>query len=333
MPRRARCRRRGPRPPRRTSTDGGPPPGCGRWCARRVLVVPGVEHVEGGELPRRLGRGRQTGSQSSMRSAATRPCPMATVTDRSPGVTSPGGEDPRLSGHHRGVVCTTPRPRSTCSSPVRSDRSESCPRASTTESAASTSVRPGGLREAGLVELHLLDDDRTVLDVADGGQPAEPDALLLGLVDLAVVRRHPVPGPAVDDERVLGAEPLGRPGRVDGGVAAPVDRDPTTEQGSLPRLDPRGARSPRPARGRRTRPGCRPAGRPGRPTATRAASKSPPPCVAARSSTRVPAPAGRRGRGSAAPPRRAGPRQPVARDPPPHHPAGTGDSASLSTTS
>jgi hypothetical protein len=58
-------------------------------------------------------------------------------------------------------------------------------------------------------------------------------AFLQGLLDLEVVRRHLLARAAVDDDRFLGAEPLGGAGDVDGGVAAAVDHDAAAEQGLL----------------------------------------------------------------------------------------------------
>ena len=67
----------------------------------------------------------------------------------------------------------------------------------------------GRLREARLVELHPLDDELAVVGVLDRREPLHQHALLERLLDLEVVRRHPVARAAVDDDRLLGAEALG----------------------------------------------------------------------------------------------------------------------------
>ena len=76
------------------------------------------------------------------------------------------------------------------------------------------------------------------LDPADRREPVELDALLLGLGHLVLVGRHPLPGSAVDHHRVGSAEPLGAPGRVDGGVTAAVHRHAATQQRPVPLLQP-----------------------------------------------------------------------------------------------
>ncbi len=88
----------------------------------------------------------------------------------------------------------------------------------------------GRLREPVLVELHPLDREHAGLGPLDGRQPLHPDALLLGLLDLEVVRGHPVAGAAVDHDGVRRAEPPRRAGDVHRRVAAAVDRDAPAEQ-------------------------------------------------------------------------------------------------------
>jgi hypothetical protein len=73
--------------------------------------------------------------------------------------------------------------------------------------------------------------------VLDGGEPLHQDALLKGLLDLGVVRRHPLAGAPVDDHGFLGAQPLRGPGDVDRSVAAAVDRHAASEQRQLAVLD------------------------------------------------------------------------------------------------
>jgi hypothetical protein len=86
----------------------------------------------------------------------------------------------------------------------------------------------GRLREALVVERHLLDHDRGFAGLLDGRQPLDHDAFLQRLFDLEVVRRHLVAGAAVDDDR-LGAHALGGAGDVDGRVAAAIDHDAAAE--------------------------------------------------------------------------------------------------------
>ncbi len=65
----------------------------------------------------------------------------------------------------------------------------------------------------------------------DRGQPAHGDALVERLLDLYVVRGHPLAGPPVDHDGLGRAEsPRGARG-VHGGVPAAVDRDPAAEHG------------------------------------------------------------------------------------------------------
>ena len=91
----------------------------------------------------------------------------------------------------------------------------------------------GRLREARLVELHALDDQLAAVGLLDRGEPLHQHALLLGLLDLEVVRRHPLARAPVDDDRLLGAEPLRRPRRVHRRVPAAVDDDAAPEQRRL----------------------------------------------------------------------------------------------------
>ena len=114
----------------------------------------------------------------------------------------------------------------------------SWPSARTTLSAASLSVRPVGWGKPSVVELHLLDDQAVGLDPFDGREPVEDHAFLLGVRDLLGVGGHPLPGAAVDDHGVGGAQASGGPGGVDGRVAAAVHRDPAAEQRPLAVLQP-----------------------------------------------------------------------------------------------
>jgi hypothetical protein len=94
----------------------------------------------------------------------------------------------------------------------------------------------GAVRLAVLVELHHLDGE-LLADVGDGAQPVHLDALALGLLALLLVRRHLRGGAPVDHDGLLGAEPLGDPGGVHGGVAAAVDGDPASDHRLLAGAD------------------------------------------------------------------------------------------------
>ena len=84
-------------------------------------------------------------------------------------------------------------------------------------------VLPGRLRVPGGIQFHRLDRQFGPLEVGDRAQPVDPDALPLGVLRLLLVGGHLGPGAPVDDQRVVGAEPPGDPGRVHRGVAAAVD--------------------------------------------------------------------------------------------------------------
>ena len=89
----------------------------------------------------------------------------------------------------------------------------------------------GRLREAGLVELHLLDHELALVGLLDRWRAScisTPSSSRL--LDLEVVRGHPLARAPVDDDRLLGAEPLGRAGDVHRGVAAAVDDHAPPEQ-------------------------------------------------------------------------------------------------------
>ena len=88
----------------------------------------------------------------------------------------------------------------------------------------------GRLRKALVVERHLLDRDRSGLDVLDRRQPLHHHALFDRLLDLEVVGRHPVAGAAIDDDGFLRAEPLGGARDVERGIAAAIDHDLAPQQ-------------------------------------------------------------------------------------------------------
>ena len=88
----------------------------------------------------------------------------------------------------------------------------------------------GRLRKAVLVELHPLEHEPAFVRLLDRREPLHQDALLLGLLDLEVVRGHPLARPPVDDDRLLGAETLRGPRGVHRRVPAAVDHDAPAEQ-------------------------------------------------------------------------------------------------------
>jgi hypothetical protein len=90
---------------------------------------------------------------------------------------------------------------------------------------------PGAVGAAVLVELLDLDGEVGVPHRADGAQPVDPDALLLGVLRLGLVGGHLVAGAAVDDHGVVGSEPAGDAGGIHRGVSAAVHRDAPGEGG------------------------------------------------------------------------------------------------------
>jgi hypothetical protein len=86
-------------------------------------------------------------------------------------------------------------------------------------------MRPVGLREAGLVELHHLDLQLRPVEGRDRPQPVDPHALALGVLGLLDVGRHLPARPAVHDQRLVRTHATGHPGGVHRRVAAAVDRD------------------------------------------------------------------------------------------------------------
>ncbi len=178
----------------------------------------------------------------------------------------------------------------------------------------------GRLREAGLVELHALDHQLALVGTLDRRQPAHQHALLGGLLDLDVVSGHLLAGPPVDDDRVLGAEPLRRPGGVHRRVAAAVDRHAPAQQRLLAGLDAvqhRDGVEDVSGRAGRDVGALADLGADGEERGVESLRRAPPrgrsPCCSAR--------ARRRDRGSGSPRRRGLARQPIAGDPEPHHPA------------
>ncbi len=110
----------------------------------------------------------------------------------------------------------------------------SWPSARMTVSAARVSNRPVGCGKPVLVQFHGLDRQFRAVECGDGAQPVDLHALALGLLGFHLVGRHLLAGAAVDDERVVGAQPAGHPGGVHRGVAAAVDGHPAPDHGPLP---------------------------------------------------------------------------------------------------
>ena len=93
----------------------------------------------------------------------------------------------------------------------------------------------GRLREAALVEHHLLEHQFALVGMLDGGEPLHQHALLECFLHLEVVGGHRFACAAVDDDRLARAEALGGARRVHRRVAAAVDDDAAAEQRSAPR--------------------------------------------------------------------------------------------------
>jgi hypothetical protein len=143
------------------------------------------------------------------------------------------GEDARMAGHHAGID----RDRTVVESQSRHHGEQ--PQVDVLAQRQHQRIGldglelAGRLREAGFIQRHLLHHQRCLAGFLDGGEPLHLHAFLQGLLDLEVVRRHLLARAAVDDDRFLGAEPLGGAGDVDGGVAAAVHHDAAAEQGLL----------------------------------------------------------------------------------------------------
>ena len=88
-----------------------------------------------------------------------------------------------------------------------------------------------GLREALLVQRHLLHRDGRFAGLLDRGQPLDHHAFLQRLFHLEVVRRHLLAVAPVDDDGLGRTQPLGRARHVDRGVAATIDHHLATQHG------------------------------------------------------------------------------------------------------
>ena len=168
------------RRPRRRSSARRAISSCGLHGARRVRVVPGVEHVEGGELV--LGRRPvRVAAQPARRCGARPSCRGRRRPSRCarPGTMSPPAKIPGWPVIMFGPTFTTPSSTSIPGTPSSSERSASWPSASTSESASSSSSSPVGCGKPGLVELHLLEHELALVGLLDRREPLHHHALLL----------------------------------------------------------------------------------------------------------------------------------------------------------
>ena len=165
--------------------------------------------------------------------AASLPWPIATVTVRSAGTMSPPAKIPGWPVIMFGPTSTTPSSTSTPSTPSSSERSRVLAERQHHRVGLELLELAGRLREAGLVELHPLDTTlpSSARLIVDSQRISTPSSI--GLLDLEVVRGHPLAGAPVDDDRLAGAEPLRGARRVHRRVAAAVDDDPPAELRAL----------------------------------------------------------------------------------------------------
>ena len=113
--------------------------------------------------------------------------------------------------------------------------SVSWPSARITVSAASVSNRPVGCGKPDSSSSITSTCISGALERRDRAQPVDPHALPLGVLRLLLVRRHLLAGAAVDDQRLLRAQPPRHPRGVHRRVAAAVDRDAPPDHGPLAR--------------------------------------------------------------------------------------------------
>ena len=189
--------------------------------------------------------------------AAFLPWPTATVTVRSAGTMSPPAKMPGWPVIRSGPTCDDAVLDLDARHAVEQDEIGLLAEREHERVGLELLELAGRLREAGLVELHPLDHELALVGVLDRRQPPHQDALLERLLDLEVVRRHPLARAAVDDDRLLGAEAPGGARGVDRGVAAAVDDDAPAEQRPLLALHAAQQRDGVEDRARPCRPGCR----------------------------------------------------------------------------
>ena len=61
---------------------------------------------------------------------------------------------------------------------------------------------------------------------------------MFGLLDLFVIGRHLIPGPAVDDGNLLRSQTQGRTGRIDGHISSADDRHLLSDLDLFTEVDP-----------------------------------------------------------------------------------------------
>ena len=206
-----------------------------------VGVVPRVERVEAGELAarRRLhGDAAQPAVDAARRAAAVadrnRDHPLA-------GHHVAAGEDAGVAGHHA-LVDLDPAVLDARVGELGEQR-EVGALAEREDHAVGVEllVLAGRLGEAVLVQAHALDPQARGAvprrGRGDRGEPAERDALLLGLAQLVGVGGHPLARAAVDDHGLRPRQPPRAAGGVQGGVAAAVHDDAPPELRALALLE------------------------------------------------------------------------------------------------
>ena len=177
---------------------------------------------------------------------------------------SPPAKTPARPVIMSGPTLTTPSVTSMPAHALEAGEVGSWPSASTSESASSSSTSPVGCGKPVSSSSIRSITQLALVDLLDRRQPLHHHALLLGLGDLDLVGGHALAVAPVDDDRLLGAEPLRGPGRVHRRVAAAVDRDPAAEQRLLALLEVVQHRDRVDHLRRRCRRGCRRACRSGR---------------------------------------------------------------------
>ena len=162
--------------------------------------------------------------------AAFFPCPTPTVTVRSAGTMSPPAKIPGAPVIIPAETCTVPSPaNSTPGTRRRNPESDSWPEREDHRVRGQRLQPAGRTRSPRLVELHHLDRELGSVERGDRAQPVDPHPFASRRGRLLGVRRHLRPGPPVDDDGLVRAEPAGHPGGVHGRVATAVHRDPAAD--------------------------------------------------------------------------------------------------------
>ena len=199
---------------------------------RSIGVVPGVELLERRQLRPPAGPPATPRSQLSMHGRPGCPCPIATATIRSAGDHVAAGEDARVTGHHPLVDLDD--------AILDADPLEALEQGQVGALAEGQhqAVRvellelAGRLRECRRRRAPSARAARVLAGRGDRREPAEGDPLLLGLLHLLRVGRHPLAGAAIDDHR-LGAGPAPRVRAASSAVfATAVDDDAAGRAGA-----------------------------------------------------------------------------------------------------